>query len=150
MASRSLLCLLPALVLAAVVGAVLAAENPHVEPAECPACHVKVPTADDGERGDYFLTRDTIDDTCHICHEYGCCKPGSLHGNNHPSNINSWDWKLFRRPKTLPLFGGYITCDTCHFHREAQGNAYKLVRIVKVEGKKADWAELCRDCHTDY
>ncbi len=142
--------LVPVLALVAAATAARAADNPHVEPARCLACHTKVPTADDGERGDYFLIRDTIDDTCHACHTSACCMPGTLHGANHPSNINNWDWKLFHRPKTLPLFNGYITCSTCHFHREAEGSAYKLVRIVKVDGKKVDWTELCHDCHVGY
>ncbi len=143
-------CLVPVLVLAAAAVAARAADNPHVEPAKCPACHTKAPTADDAKRGDYFLLKDGIDDTCHTCHETTCCKPGSLHGENHPSNIDTWDAKLFRAPRTLPLYNGYITCNTCHFHRLAQGNAYKLVRIVTIDGRRVDWTELCRDCHVDY
>lgn len=142
--------LLPILLLAVAAGSARGVMNPHIEPASCPSCHTKVPTAEEGQAGDYFLLKDTIDATCHICHEYSCCKPSSLHGSNHPSNINSWDMKQFRRPKTLPLYSGYITCDTCHFHRAAQGNGYKLVRIVKLDGKKIDWTELCHDCHVDY
>lgn len=126
--------------------------NPHIEPASCPSCHTKAPTAEETAAGDYFLIKETIDDTCHMCHEYSCCKPGSLHEKkrNHPSNIDRWDRSKFREPKTLPLHSGFITCNTCHFHREAQGNSYKLVRIVKVNDKKVDWTELCVDCHVDY
>lgn len=142
--------LLSVVVLAAAASSVQGLVNPHVEPANCPSCHTRAPTAEEGQAGDYFLTKETIDDTCHVCHEYSCCKPSSLHGQNHPSNINTWDRTLFRRPKTLPLFDGYIMCDTCHFHRNAQGTTYKLVRIVKVDGKKIDWTELCVDCHVDY
>ncbi len=144
--------LLPLLLLAAAPVAARAADNPHVEPATCLSCHTKVPTAEEGQAGDYFLTKDTIDDTCQVCHPYGCCTVGALKGGNHPSNINSWDRNLFTRPKTLPLFNGYITCDTCHFYRQAQedpANAFQLVRIVKVEGDHADWSVLCVDCHQD-
>jgi len=146
----TLVSLITVLVAFAAASSPRAGDNPHVEPAACPSCHTKAPTVEQGQAGDYYLVKDTIDDTCHVCHEYGCCKPGSLHGGNHPSNINSWDRNLFRRPRTLPLYDGYITCDTCHFHREAQGNVYKLVRIVKVDGQKANWTDLCRDCHVDY
>ena len=80
--------------------------NPHVKPEVCDACHIKVPTADDGERGDYFLAKETIDATCQVCHEYSCCKRGALGQFNHPSNISRWDWSKFRRPRVLPLYGG--------------------------------------------
>ncbi len=150
MIRRLILCLVPALALGAAAGAARAADNPHVEPAKCLACHAKVPTAQDGDRGDYFLVKDTIDDTCRACHSDSCCKAGEIHLTDHPSNINTWDRKLFRRPKTLPLFDGYITCSTCHFYRQAQGSAFKLVRIVTVDGKNIDWTELCHDCHVNY
>ncbi len=124
--------------------------NPHIPPDPCDACHTKVPTAEQAKAGEYQLLKDNIDDLCHICHEATCCKPGSLHGGNHPSNINTWDRKKFREPKTLPLFDGYITCETCHTHRRPEGPQYKLVRIVKIDGKKIDWTELCTDCHVGY
>jgi hypothetical protein len=124
--------------------------NPHIKPEPCASCHTKVPTEADGRVGDYFLLKDSIDDTCHVCHETTCCKPGSLHGSSHPSNIDKWDWKLFRRPKTLPLHNGFITCNTCHMHTKPDGPSYKLVRIVKMDGKMIDWTELCRDCHVNY
>ncbi len=143
---------LPVLLLAVLAASARGVVNPHIEPASCPSCHTKVPTTEEGQAGDYFLLKDTIDDTCESCHPYKCCEVGSLHekNRNHPSNINTWDTKLFRRPRTLPLFNGYITCDTCHFHREAQGKEYKLVRIVKVDGTFKDWTGLCTDCHLDY
>lgn len=126
--------------------------NPHIKPEPCDSCHRKVPTEEEGQAGDFFLLKDTIDDTCHICHEYSCCKPGSLHApnRNHPSNIDRWDRTKFRRPKTLPLFNGYITCSTCHVHSKPVGPSYKLVRIVQVDGLKIDWTALCTDCHVDY
>src|SRR5512139_867418 len=124
--------------------------NPHIKPEPCGSCHTKVPTEEDGRTGDYFLLKDRIDDTCHICHEKTCCKPGSLHGTNHPSNIDRWDWKKFRRPKILPLHNGFITCSTCHVHSKPDGPSYKMVRIVKIDGKRIDWTELCRDCHEGY
>ena len=141
--------LVPILALAAVPLFARAADNPHVEPAKCLSCHTQVPTAAEGQAGDYHLTKDSIDETCKVCHPYGCCTLGSLPGSNHPSNINSWDRSLFTRPKTLPLFNGYITCDTCHFYREAQGSPYRLVRIVRAEPDYFDWTELCTDCHQD-
>lgn len=142
--------LLPAVMLAVAAVSARAVLNPHVEPASCPSCHTKTPTAAEGQAGDYFLIKETIDDTCHVCHEKTCCKPGSLHGVNHPSNIDRWDRTRFREPKTLPLFAGYITCDTCHFHRQAQASTYKLIRIVLVDGKRIDWTALCVDCHLGY
>jgi len=124
--------------------------NPHVKPEPCGSCHTKVPSEEEGQSGEYFLLKDTIDDTCHVCHETTCCKPGSLHGISHPSNINDWDWKLFRRPKTLPLYNGYITCTTCHLHSKPEGDSFKMVRIVKIDGRKIDWTDLCTDCHVGY
>lgn len=151
MTRATLFCLVSALLLPALAASAADSRvNAHKEPASCPSCHAKIPTADDARVGDYFFTKDTLDDTCHTCHEYGCCKPGSLHGGNHPSNINNWDWKKFRRPQTLPLFNGYITCGTCHTHRDAQGSLYKLVRIVEIEGTSYTWTKLCKDCHADY
>ncbi|MBI5904259.1 MAG: hypothetical protein HZB86_01690 [Deltaproteobacteria bacterium] len=124
--------------------------NPHVKPEPCGSCHTKVPTEAEGRAGDYFLLKDTIDDTCHVCHEKTCCKPGSLHGKNHPSNIDRWDRKLFRRPKSLPLHNGFITCNTCHLHTKPDGPSYMMVRIVKIDGKSIDWSKLCTDCHEGY
>jgi len=124
--------------------------NPHIKPEPCESCHTKVPTEADGSAGNYFLLKDSIDDTCHVCHETTCCKPGSLHGRSHPSNIDKWDLKLFRSPKTLPLHNGFITCNTCHLHTKPDGTSYKLVRIVNIDGKKIDWTNLCSDCHVGY
>ncbi len=149
MTRTPILCLVSILALAAAAASARAVANPHVEPAACPSCHTKTPTAAEGDAGNYYLVKDTIDDTCQVCHPYGCCTVDSLPGNNHPSNINSWDRHLFTKPKTLPLFDGYITCDTCHFYREAQGSPFRLVRIVKVEGDRIDWEGLCVDCHQD-
>jgi hypothetical protein len=124
--------------------------NPHIKPEPCGSCHTQVPTEEDGRNGDYYLLKDSIDDTCHVCHELTCCMPGNQHGGNHPSNIKDWDWDKFRRPKTLPLFAGYITCSTCHLHGKPDGPSYKLVRIVKIDGKKIDWSQICTDCHVGY
>jgi hypothetical protein len=143
-------CALSAAVLLAASPDSRALLNPHVKPEQCGSCHTKIPTEADGGAEDYFLLKETIDDTCHICHEKTCCKPGSLHGINHPSNIDKWDRKLFRRPKTLPLHNGFITCNTCHLHTVPDGPSFKMVRIVSVDGKKIDWTELCRDCHVGY
>jgi hypothetical protein len=118
--------------------------NPHTKPEACDSCHTKIPSKDDNE---FFLLKDSIDETCHVCHEKTCCKPGSLHGINHPSNIRDWDWDIMRRPKTLPLFDGHITCSTCHLHSKPEGESYKMVRIVEMDGKRIDWTGLCIDCH---
>jgi len=126
--------------------------NPHEEPASCGSCHAKVPTAQDAENGDYFLLAETIDGTCHICHPYDCCRIGALTGHNHPSNVDKWDVEKFTEPKTLPLFEGLITCNTCHYHRknDVPGQDYKLVRQVEVKLDSVDWTRLCSDCHSDY
>jgi hypothetical protein len=121
--------------------------NPHIKPEPCDSCHTKIPSPEDNE---FFLLKDSIDETCHVCHEKTCCKPGSLHGANHPSNIRDWDWKVMKRPKTLPLFGGYITCSTCHLHSKPEGKSHKMVRIVKVDDTGIDWDGLCLDCHQNY
>ena len=142
--------LLPILFLAVAAVSARGVMNPHVEPATCSSCHTKVPTDEEGQAGDYFLIKETIDDTCEVCHPYTCCDIGSLHEkeHNHPSNIRTWNRNS--GPRTLPVFSGYITCATCHFHRAAQGNDYKLVRIVKIDENKIDWSGLCHDCHEDY
>lgn len=124
--------------------------NPHVKPESCESCHTKIPTAADGDRGEYFLLKESIDETCHICHEKTCCKPGSLHGSGHPSNIDRWDRGKFRKPKSLPLHNGFFTCNTCHLHAKPDGPSFKMVRIVKIDGKKIDWSDLCTDCHAGY
>ncbi len=142
--------LVAALILTASRGDSLGVVNPHIQNDSCGSCHARIPTESDGRVGDYFLLKDTIDDTCHICHENSCCKPGSLHGSNHPSNIDKWDRKLFRRPKTLPLHNGFITCNTCHLHSRPDNPSFKMVRIVKIDGKKIDWTDLCTDCHVGY
>lgn len=124
--------------------------NPHIKPEPCDSCHAKVPTKEDGEKEDFFLLKDDIDALCHVCHEKKCCKPGDLGHLGHPSGIEKWDTKKFRRPKTLPLYEGKITCTTCHFHSRQDGTDYKMVRIVKIDGKKIDWTDLCHDCHIGY
>ncbi len=123
--------------------------DPHQKPETCTSCHSQVP---DGPvaGSDYMLLRDSIDDTCHICHEYDCCKLYSLGGHNHPSNIDRWDRKKLKRPKTLPLFRGYITCNTCHLHRKPNAGGYKMIRIVSVDMDRIDWTGLCQDCHVGY
>lgn len=126
--------------------------NPHIKPEPCESCHRKIPNEDETRAGDYFLLKDTIDATCHICHEYTCCKVGSLHekNRNHPSDIDSWDSDIARKPRDLPLHNGFITCNTCHLHTKPDGEDYKLVRLVKISTMKNDWTELCMDCHVDY
>lgn len=124
--------------------------NPHIPPEPCDSCHTKVPTASEGQAGRYHLIKETIDATCHVCHEKTCCKPGTFHSMNHPSGVDKWDTKLFRKPKTLPLFNGFITCSTCHMHSKPEGESYKMVRMVRRDGRRIDWSELCLDCHIGY
>jgi hypothetical protein len=125
--------------------------DPHREPARCFSCHRDVPEEGSVRAGDLALLAPTIDETCAICHGAVCCEPAARH-RNHPTSIDRWNDRNFRRPRTLPLFDGYITCATCHLHRyrDQPGNRL-LLRIVKELGDdKYDWTELCHDCHTDY
>ena len=127
--------------------------DPHEEPATCKSCHSQNPTPDDIDNGDYLLLAEGIDLTCNICHPYDCCRIYSLKGHNHPSNVGEWDIENFTEPKTVPLFDGLITCNTCHYHRRVQiqgGDDYQMVRMVKVELDRIDWTALCLDCHIEY
>ena len=122
--------------------------SPHAEPSSCPSCHTEVPTPEEASAGRYSLRGDSIDETCCICH-ITKCKP--IEGKkNHPSNINRWNREEMRAPATLPMFDGYLTCLTCHYRNKPEGGGYKRLRIVKVRGDRADWAMLCRDCHTHH
>ena len=126
--------------------------DPHAEPAKCSSCHRENPTGEDVLSDEYNLLADSIDQTCHICHPYDCCRINSLKGHNHPSNVSKWDVEKFTEPETLPLFDGLITCNTCHYHRmsDIPGRNYKMVRLVEVTLESVDWTRLCSDCHTDY
>lgn len=126
--------------------------DPHEEPATCSSCHTAVPTSEQAKNDEYFLLADGIDNTCHICHPYDCCRIYALKGHNHPSNVGEWDVENFTEPRTLPLFDGLITCNTCHFHRKKQVTAddYFMVRLVHVGLDSVDWTALCHDCHIDY
>lgn len=122
--------------------------NPHGNPSSCASCHTKVPTSEEASAGSYSLRGNSIDETCCICHVTRC-KP--IDGTkNHLSNINRWNREEMRAPATLPLYGGYITCLTCHYREKPDGADYKRVRIVKIKGGKVDWAGLCRDCHSHH
>jgi len=126
--------------------------DPHAEPSKCGSCHSRNPTEEDVRSGELYLLADTIDDTCHICHPYDCCRLFSLKGHNHPSHVGKWDVENFTKPETLPLYEGMITCNTCHYHRRADvpGLGYKMVRLVEVESDRIDWTRLCIDCHVGY
>ena len=126
--------------------------DPHAEPATCSSCHSENPTEEDVQSDEYRLLADTIDDMCHICHPYDCCRINSLKGHNHPSNVSKWDVENFTEPENLPLFNGMITCSTCHYHRKADisGQGYKMVRLVAVSLERVDWTKLCGDCHIGY
>ncbi len=125
--------------------------NPHLEPPEhCGSCHVAVPTPEQLEAEEYNLIKDSVDETCHVCHPYDCCRLYALKGHNHPSNVSKWDVEKFTEPKTLPLHNGLITCNTCHFHRKPDGPSYRMVRIIDIGLQRVDWTGLCRDCHINY
>jgi len=136
------------------VGSVFSIEmiDPHTEPSKCNSCHSRNPTEEDVRSGELYLLAGTIDDTCHICHPYDCCRLYSLKGHNHPSNVSKWDVEKFTKPETLPLYEGMITCNTCHYHRRADvsGLGYKMVRLAVVELDMVDWTKLCNDCHINY
>ena len=125
--------------------------NPHLEPANCGSCHSENPTEEDVISGEYRLLADTIDETCHICHPYDCCRINSLKGHNHPSDVDKWDVDRFTEPENLPLYDGYITCNTCHYHRmsDVPGQNHRMVRLVQVTLDRIDWTRLCLDCHTE-
>ena len=126
--------------------------DPHTEPAKCSSCHSENPTEEDVLSGEYRLLGESIDETCHICHPYDCCRINSLKGHNHPSNVSKWDVEKFTEPENLPLFDGMITCNTCHYHRmgDVPGLNYRMVRLVEVTLERVDWTQLCADCHTGY
>ena len=145
-----LICVLAAAVLLATSPDSRALLNPHIKPEPCESCHTKVPTEADGRVGDYFLLKDSIDDTCTVCHEKTCCKVGTLHHFEHPSNVDRWDTTRFKAPKTLKLYGGFITCSTCHVHSIPNGESFKMVRLAHRDGMRIEWVRLCRDCHTSF
>ena len=119
------------------------ASNPHpMEPCAWSGCHAVEPIG-----GEVLLHEDSIDNTCCICHSGKC---SLTEGNNHASNINRWDTREFRRPRSLPLYNGYITCLTCHFRIKPDGADYKMVRIVTIRENGVAWEELCRDCHAHH
>ena len=124
--------------------------DPHKKPESCLSCHISIPDDKALAAGNYMLLKDSIDDTCHTCHEYDCCKAFSLSGHNHPSDVDQWDRKKFKEPKTLPLYEGLITCSTCHVHLMTDEPGYKMVRLVSVGLDKVDWSRLCLDCHLGY
>jgi|GEM_PF-5727454 len=124
--------------------------DPHIPPEPCESCHTRTPTPDEARAGEYLLLRETIDATCQVCHEKTCCRPGALHAMNHPSGVDTWDKSRFRRPATLPLYRGFITCSTCHLHSKPEGESYRMLRLVRRDGRRIDWSALCLDCHAEY
>ncbi len=124
--------------------------NPHGDKEACLSCHRERP-APGASRGEAILLGNSIDATCQICHPYDCCRVHALKGHNHPSDVGKWDVKQFSPPRELPLFGGKITCTTCHLNHPREGkDSYALLRIVSVRLDRVDWTALCRDCHRDY
>ena len=126
--------------------------DPHTEPAKCSSCHNQDMTAKGAGSSNDMLLGDSIDETCHICHPYDCCRINSLKGHNHVSSIGKWDVDKFTEPESLPLFDGKMTCLTCHFHRmtDIQGPNYRMIRLVEIRLDRIDWTRLCLDCHVSY
>ncbi|UCF31874.1 MAG: hypothetical protein JSV26_05585 [bacterium] len=120
-----------------------AADNPHPRsPCAWDSCHAKDPA-----EGDILLLKKSIDETCCFCHTEKC---SYTEGMNHLSNVDQWDRNEFVRPKSLPLYDGFITCMTCHYRIKPQGVDYRMVRIVAIEDDNVTWEELCRDCHAHH
>lgn len=145
--------LLMVFLVALAIHTVSAQENidPHDnDPANCIRCHTRIPTPEEAADDEWFLVRDTIDGTCHLCHPYDCCRINSLKGHNHPSNVNRWDVEDFTEPRNLPLHQGLITCNTCHYHLRPSGEDHRMVRIVRITLRGVDWSALCLDCHVGY
>lgn len=124
--------------------------NPHIPSELCKNCHIKIPTCQEAALGDFSLIGGSIDATCHICHPEKCCRGDIQHPSNHPSNVKTWDRKKVKRPLTVPLHSGYITCNTCHLHRFPGTPTIYLLRKVKTTKDGLDWTDLCRDCHVGY
>jgi hypothetical protein len=135
-----------------------AVTNPHVDTADgssCLFCHVKGFDTPEVSKSGYTLLESTIDAVCLRCHTKNeCCRIGQEHkggldigANSHPSDIEGGDIKRASLPETLPLQGGKMTCNTCHFHRRPAGQDYKLVRLVSIKDTEIDWTALCQDCH---
>ncbi len=124
--------------------------DPHTRPENCISCHSSEPTEVDVENGEYRLLGDSIDNTCHICHPYDCCRINSLKRHNHAIGLDDWDKEKFKEPEALPLYAVKITCLTCHYHKKPETPDYKMIRLVSVELEKVDWTALCVDCHQGY
>ncbi len=124
--------------------------NPHNDPQGCPNCHLQIPTAEDAAAGRLFLVSSTIDDTCRTCH--ACCRMGARHQSFHPTGVNEWDRekKRLEDPKVVPLFGGFITCSTCHAHPLQEPTHPALLRWIDRKTPEEDHSDLCRDCHIGY
>ena len=119
-------------------------ESPHYRQDACGVCHL-------GEPKNAVLKSDEIS-LCTSCHEpdtHGLVEVPNAEGRkvkvdigmSHPYGIRadkSW-------PLTLPVFMGYITCQTCHD-----------VHLTNIEssmlrlGKRSDITPLCHDCHPNY
>lgn len=133
-------------------GEAIPINDPHIEPAKCNSCHNREMKPEEKASGEDILLAGSVDETCHICHPYDCCRINSLKGHNHPSNVDKWDVDNFTEPEKLPLFDGMITCLTCHYHRrvDMDSKGYRMVRLVKVKLDSVDWTDLCLNCHVGY
>jgi hypothetical protein len=125
----------------------------------CTDCHTEdIYTEDCHENDGFCLIAKSVDDLCLHCHvKAECCRLGQEHqsqlflgAGNHPSDVDISDVDPAHLPETLPIHDGRITCRTCHLHSRAEESDYKMLRLVKLDGKKVDWSVLCLDCHDDY
>lgn len=122
--------------------------NPHFGEGGCLACHSKTPSTLEAQAGQYFLLRESIEETCGICHELSNGQ-GSHTITSHPTGIRLT--RAQSQPSTLPLSAGYITCKTCHhcIARETDPT-FALLRI-SINGPLDDErTELCKQCHEGY
>lgn len=123
--------------------------NPHLGEDSCQACHSKVPSPLEVEAGEYFLLKDSIDETCGQCHKLYIGQDSHT-STGHPTGIKmalSQD-----QPFSLPLNDGYITCKTCHrCIADISGPTFAMLRISNTfDSSDEERSELCRQCHKGY
>ena len=126
---------------------------------DCTDCHTEDIYTEDCHEGDGFcLAAKSVDALCLHCHvKAECCRLGQEHqaqlflgARTHPSDVDIGDVQPAHLPETLPIHNGRITCRTCHLHSRAENSDYMMLRLVKLNGDKADWSGLCADCHDEY
>lgn len=149
-----------ALVLAAFSAQALIDPHDEGDPRRCGSCHTPAIRTQPVRDGEYHLLTETVDGVCLVCHrKEECCRVGQEHqdrrlqpgiGITHPSDLPVAEVPAAQRPRTLPVFGGRITCNTCHYHDRRRPADYKLVRLVVIRNTGVDWTHLCADCHDGY